>query len=108
VAPVGLGSPAYTTVTARGAYSGVHGPGRPLEAEIRLDNRLLAGGYSVTVAIHAADATHTLGVSQAESFYVSSLDVNGGGIVDLDAGITVCGKEIDRAVRKRLSGGQAS
>jgi ABC-2 type transport system ATP-binding protein len=102
VAPIGLGSPAYTTVTSIGAYRGVHGPGRPLEAEIRLDNRLLAGGYSLTAALHESDGSHTLGVTQGESFYVTSVGVQGGGLVDMDADISICGEQVELASRKRL------
>jgi ABC-2 type transport system ATP-binding protein len=106
VAPVGLGAPAYSTATPHGAYAGVHGPGRPLEAEVRLDNRLLAGGYTVTVALHEADGSSTLGVSPPESFYVTSVDVAGGGLVDLAAEITINGREIDSSARRtRLAGG---
>jgi ABC-type polysaccharide/polyol phosphate transport system ATPase subunit len=106
VAPVGLGSPAYSTVTGAAAYTGVHGPGKPLEAEVRLDNRLLAGGYSVTVGLHEADGSSTLGTSPSESFYVTSVNVHGGGLVDLDADITICGKRIDSSARRtRLAGG---
>jgi len=108
VAPLGLGSPAYTTVTSRGAYSGTHGPGRSLEAEIRLDNRLLAGGYAVTVALHAPDGSHTLGVSQSESFYVTSVDVHGGGLVDLDADISIGGKQVEAPTHGRLGRAQTS
>jgi hypothetical protein len=108
VAPLGLGSPAYTSGTGRGAYRGVHGPGRPLEAEIRLDNRLLAGGYSVTVALHESDGSRTLGASQAESFYVTSVGVQGGGLVDLDADISICGTQVEAPARSRLGGPQTS
>lgn len=107
VAPVGLGTPAYTTATSDAAYRGWHGPGRPLEAEIRLDNRLLAGGYAVTVAVHSSDGSTMLGTTQGESFYVTSVDVPAGGLVDLDADITICGQHVESAVRPRLSGGTA-
>lgn len=104
VSPLGLGSPAYTTFTSPGAYQGRHGPGRPLEAEIRLDNRLLGGGYSVTVALHESSGQVTLGATPSESFYVTSVDVHGAGLVDLDADITICGKQVELPARPRLSG----
>jgi hypothetical protein len=104
VAPIGLGSPVYSTFTQVGAYSGSHGPGRPLEAEVRLDNKLLAGGYTVTVALHDAQGKHTLGVAPTESFYVTSVGVHGGGLVDLDADITISGKQVESPVHPRLGG----
>jgi ABC-2 type transport system ATP-binding protein len=104
VAPIGLGAPAYSTFTQLGAYRGQHGPGLPLEAEVRLDNKLLAGGYTVTVALHDNEGKHTLGVAPAESFYVTSVGVHGGGLVDLDADITIGGKQVESPVRHRLGG----
>ena len=90
------------------AGTGLHGPGRPLEAEVRLDNRLLAGGYSVTVALHESDGSHTLGVAPGESFYVTSVGIQGGGLVDLDADITICDKQVESSARSRLGRGQTS
>jgi ABC-2 type transport system ATP-binding protein len=108
VAPVGLGAPAYTTATSEGAYTGSHGPDLPLEAEVRLDNRLLAGGYVVTAAVHEADGSHTLGSSTAEPFYVTSVHVNGGGLIDMDAAIRIGDEPVEFALRPRLAGGQAT
>jgi ABC-2 type transport system ATP-binding protein len=103
VAPIGLGTPAYATVTAPGAYKGKHGPGRPLEAEIRLTNRLLAGGYTVTAAVHR-DGTNTVGTTRPESFYVTSVGIPASGLVDLGATISMQGKTIDAPRRARLAG----
>jgi ABC-type polysaccharide/polyol phosphate transport system ATPase subunit len=102
VAPVGLGTPAYATYV--GAYTGRHGPGRPLEAEIRLTNRLLAGGYAVTVALHDQEGGTTLGTTQPESFYVTSVGVPATGLVDLSAVVTVAGKRVATPRRARLAG----
>jgi ABC-type Na+ transport system ATPase subunit NatA len=104
VAPVGLGSPAYMTFTPAGAYVGDHGPGRPLEAEVRLDNRLLAGGYTVTVGLHDSAGEVMVGTTQPESFYVSSVDVHASGLVDLQASVTIGGRLIDTSARARLGG----
>lgn len=104
VAPLGLGAPAYTMATGRGAYVGRHGPGRPLEAEVRLDNRLLAGGYSVTVAVHDAEGSRALGSTLPESFYVTSVGINAGGFVDLDASVVIDGHEVNATTRDRLAG----
>jgi ABC-2 type transport system ATP-binding protein len=104
VAPLGLGSPAYSTFTAAGAYTGRHGPNRPLEAEIRLENRLLAGGYSITVALHEAEEKITIGVTPPESFYVTSLGVHGSGLIDMNAAISIGGKQIEAPSAARLAG----
>lgn len=103
VAPIGLGSPAYATFTKPGSYRGTHGPHRPLEAEVRLDNRLLAGGYTVTVALHDAKGEAMVGSTQPESFYVSSVDVHATGIVDLRAAITIGGRTIEAPAGARLA-----
>ncbi len=102
VAPVGLGTPAYATFTVPGAYSGRHGPGRPLEAEVRLQNPLLAGGYTVTVALHDSDGEVMIGTTQPESFYISSVSRHASGIVDLEAEITIGGRTVEAPVGRRL------
>ncbi|MCW2600401.1 MAG: transporter ATP-binding protein [Frankiales bacterium] len=105
LAPIGLGSPAYTTFTTPGAYDGVHGPGRPLEAEITLDNRLLAGGYTATVALHDSDGKTMVGTTPAESFYVTSVGVHATGLVDLQAVISIEGRVIEAPQGQRLTRG---
>lgn len=102
VSPIGLGAPAYSTFTTPGSYRAAHGPGRPYEAEVRLDNRLLAGGYTVTVALHDAEGAVMVGSTQPESFYVSSVEVHATGFIDLQAAITVGGKEIEAPSGSRL------
>ena len=104
VAPVGLGSPAYTTFTDKGAYRGTHGPGRPLNAEITLNVRLLAGGYTVTVAAYESDGDVMLGSTTPESFYVSSVGVLAGGFVNLEAEIAIDGRPVTAPPRERLAG----
>jgi hypothetical protein len=102
IAPLGLGTPAYTTFTLPGSYAGRHGPGRPLEARVVLNNRLLAGGWSATVAVHDAEGKTMVGTTQPESFYITSTDVHATGLVDLQAEISIGGKVIDTPVRRRL------
>jgi ABC-2 type transport system ATP-binding protein len=104
VAPVGLGTPAYATFTGHGGYKGTHGPGKPLEAEVALDVRLLAGGYTVTVSIADSDGEVTLGATPPESFYVTSSSIPAAGFVDLDAAISIGGQRIARPEAKRLGG----
>lgn len=105
VAPLGLGTPAYTTHTVPGAYRRKHGPDNPMEAEITLSVKLLAGGYTVTVGVYDRDGKMMLGSTSAESFYVSSAHVHAGGFVDLEANVVINGKELPRPRRSRL--GQA-
>ena len=107
VAPVGLGAPAYTSFTDHGAYKGKHGPGEPLEAEVRLKVRLLAGGYTVTIGISDSTGKAMLGLTQPESFYVSSVGVHAGGLVNLEAKFAVNGRPVTISARRRL-GGRAS
>jgi ABC-2 type transport system ATP-binding protein len=104
VSPIGLGSPAYATFTTEGAYTGRHGPGRPLEAQVRLENRLLAGGYTINVGVHDKTGTHALGMTLPESFYVTSVDVHGSGLVDMAAQIEMQGREVTASIRPRLGG----
>jgi ABC-2 type transport system ATP-binding protein len=103
IAPVGLGAPAYVSFTVPGAYSGKHGPRRPLESEIRLKNRLLSGAYTASVALHDSSGAVMVGTTQPESFYVSSHDVHASGLVDLQAVISIGGKVIEAPAGKRLA-----
>jgi len=101
VAPLGLGA-AYAVHTTPGAYAGVHGPGRPLLAEVELSNRMLDGSYSVTVGVHDADGNRQLGASEPVVFYVSSEDSGAYGIVDLAARIRIDGRTVNDPGRQRL------
>ena len=102
VAPLGLGA-AYAVHTSPGAYDGVHGPGRPISAEVELTNRMLDGSYSVTVAVHDADGGRQLGSSEPLVFYVSSDRSGAYGIVDLEARIRIGERTIQDPTRERLS-----
>ncbi|MDP9181931.1 MAG: ABC transporter ATP-binding protein [Actinomycetota bacterium] len=102
VAPLGLGTPGYATFTVPGDYGRRHGPGRPLEAEIVLQNHMLAGGWNVTVAVHDAATSSILGTTPAESFYVTSHQVHATGLVDLEARITMQGRLVDTRATARL------
>ncbi len=101
VAPLGLGA-AYAVHTSPGGYAGVHGPGRPLTAEIELANRMLDGSYSVTVGVHDASGGRQLGSSEPAVFYVSSAESGAYGIVDLAARITIEGRTVTDPGRQRL------
>lgn len=102
VAPLGLGA-AYAVHTTPGAYAGTHGPGRPLEAEVELTNRMLDGSYSVTVAVHDRTGGRQLGASEPAVFYVSSEEGGAYGIVDLAARISIDGRTVADPGRQRLA-----
>ncbi len=104
VAPLGMGS-TYSLNTTPGAYEGTHGPGRPLEAEIRLTNRMLDGSYSVQVGVHSPSGHQELALTEPMVFYVSSTTGRARGVVDLEGRITVAGQEIAEPGRRRLDGG---
>ncbi len=102
VAPLGLGA-AYAVHTTPGSYTDSHGPGRPLEAEVELTNRLLDGSYSVVVGVHDASGGRELGSSEPAVFYVSSDGSGAYGVVDLDARFEVGGRTVNRAGKQRLA-----
>jgi ABC-2 type transport system ATP-binding protein len=103
VAPLGMGA-AYNLNTTPGAYEGAHGPGRPLDARVRLTNRMLDGSYSVYVAVHSPSGAQQLGITEPMVFYVSSPQAHARGVVDLEGQITVDGREIEGPAKQRLDG----
>ncbi len=103
VAPLGMGA-TYSLNTTPGAYAGIHGPGRPLEAEVRLTNRMLDGSYSVQVGVHSPSGHQELAITEPMIFYVSSSASQARGVVDLEGHITVAGQEIAEPRRRRLDG----
>jgi ABC-2 type transport system ATP-binding protein len=106
VAPLGMGA-TYTLNTTPGAYGQVHGPGRPLEATIRLTNRMLDGSYAVYVGVRNSSGSEELGMTQPLAFYVSSGSGRSRGVVDLEGHITVNGVEVAEPGVQRLDGGVA-
>ena len=103
VAPLGMGA-SYSINTTPGSYAGTHGPGRPLDAEVTLTNRMLDGSYSVWVGVHTASGGRQLGCTEPMVFYVSSHQTQARGVIDLEAHITVGGREIAQPGRQRLGG----
>lgn len=101
VSPLGLGA-AYAVHAPAGGYRGVHGPGRPLHADVTLDNRLLDGSYALHVGVHDATGGRELGRSAPTVFYVSSPASTAFGIVDLQARLVVEGQELVDPGRRRL------
>ena len=84
-----------------GQYRGTHGPGRPLHAEVVLDNALLDGSYTVRVGVVHGEGRAMLGTTPDLPFYVHDRGVSGG-IVDLRPRITMEGTEVERTVVDRL------
>ncbi|MCW2544950.1 MAG: transporter ATP-binding protein [Frankiales bacterium] len=103
VAPLGMGA-SYSLNTTPGSYVGTHGPGRPLDAEVTLTNRMLDGSYSVWVGVHSASGGRQLGCTEPMVFYVSSERTQARGVTDLEGHITVNGREIAQPGRQRLGG----
>jgi ABC-type polysaccharide/polyol phosphate transport system ATPase subunit len=103
VAPLGMGA-SYSLNTTPGSYEGSHGPGRPLDAEVTLTNRMLDGSYSVWVGVHTASGGRQLGCTEPMVFYVSSEQTQARGVADLEGRITVGGQPIAQPGRRRLDG----
>ncbi len=91
----------FHVATAPGEYAADHGPGRPLEGRVRLDNRLLAGTYSLVVAVIDEYGALRLGRSDEITFHVSS-HARGRGVVDLAPLIELGGQRVDLADDQRL------
>lgn len=103
VAPLGMGA-SYSLNTTPGSYSGVHGPGRPLDAEVTLTNRMLDGSYSLWIGVHTGSGAQELGRTGPLVFYVSSDRTQARGVTDLEGRITVGGQQIAEPGRQRLDG----
>ena len=103
VAPLGMGA-SYSLNTSPGSYGGVHGPDRPLEAEVTLTNRMLDGSYSLWVGVRSASGGQELGLTEPLVYYVSSGLTQARGVTDLEGRIRVGGKDIAQPARQRLDG----
>lgn len=90
--PTGLGG-IFTLNTPEGGYDGIHGPGRPLHAEVRLTNRLLSRAYAVRVSMLQNSGTAVLGLSDRKQFFVTS-DVRYRGVVDLEPTVEIEGEQV--------------
>lgn len=105
VAPAGLGA-CYTTHTTPGSYRGHHGPDEPLEVQVRLDNPLLAGSYTVMLGVMGPFDTEPVARTRPEPFFVGATS-DAEGFVDLAARIVMAGREVRRPAQARLSGAPA-
>lgn len=103
--PTGLGG-IFTLNTPEGGYEGVHGPDRPLHAEVRLVNRLLSRAYAVRVSLLQESGTALIGLSDRAQFFVTS-DVGYRGIVDLEPTVQMGGETIPLDRFPRLGEPQA-
>lgn len=105
VTPIGAMAPAYWTHTFPGTRPGTlrqYGPGRPLEVDIDLQMRLLAGGYTVTVGVRNAAGDLVLGETRPQTFYVTSPGTRAGGLVDLEARVRIDGTDVAAPRLERL------
>ena len=99
VAPVGRG-PIFFVYTQPGDFSGTWGPGKPLTSVVKLDNPLLADGYTVTIGIGTSGGTGMLGNSPAVPFHVTSRG-RAQGLIDLMPQIEVDGQTLDMTLDRR-------
>jgi hypothetical protein len=74
-------------------YVGDHGPGRPLDFTVHLDNPLLAGTFQVVGVVFDEGGRHELGRSASELFAITS-KADARGLVDLGARFTIDGREL--------------
>jgi ABC-type polysaccharide/polyol phosphate transport system ATPase subunit len=102
LAPVGLGA-LFSVHTQPGDVEGRYGPDRPLEAEVRLTNRLLANPYTLQVGITGDGGRSVLAVTVPENFYVTSA-FRLGGMVDLEPSITIGSRPVPLHPIRRLDG----
>ncbi len=91
----------FNMTTQPGEYRGAHGPGRPLEASVQLDNRLLAGTYVLVVAVIDRHGALQIGVSQQITFHITSR-ARGRGVVDLAPRVMMGGVPVVLADAERL------
>jgi ABC-type polysaccharide/polyol phosphate transport system ATPase subunit len=84
--------------TSPGEYRGKHGPGRPLHAEVQMDNHLLTRSYVAHAVIYDSQRKWLIGLSPFESFYVKSTSKYFG-TTDLGSVLTINGTEMsNRAI----------
>jgi ABC-2 type transport system ATP-binding protein len=92
-----VGTPAYGNVymahTLPGEVVGTFGPGRPVQATVRLRGPLLEGSYHVLASLADGDGSVTLGTSRHTDFYVTT-SARATGVVDLGAVVEVDGREV--------------
>jgi hypothetical protein len=86
------GGPVYMLHTLPGEYRGVHGPDRPLRAQIRLDQALLSGRYAVQASVTDEGGKVMLGRGRAA--FAIDRAFGPAGIVDLGGEIAVDGRAL--------------
>jgi ABC-type polysaccharide/polyol phosphate transport system ATPase subunit len=83
----------YMVHTEIGEYVGAHGPGRPIEVNLRLQTPVLEGSYRVQLNVFDEDGETVLGKSRPEPFYVSS-GARAVGVTDLRGVLEVGGEVV--------------
>jgi ABC-type polysaccharide/polyol phosphate transport system ATPase subunit len=80
--------------TTPGEYRGKHGPDRPLEITLELENHLMTRSYRVHAEVFDAKRKWLLGASQLETFFATGPS-RYLGTADLGAVLTVDGKQME-------------
>ena len=73
--------------------AGGYGPGRPLDATVRLENRLLGGTFTATLHLEPAAGGPPIVSPTAVSFFVAS-DARPFGLADLGGDLVVAGRPV--------------
>jgi hypothetical protein len=73
--------------------AGGYGPGRPLDATVRLENRLLGGTFTATLDLEPAAGGPPIGSTTAVSFFVAS-DARPFGLADMGGDLVVSGRRV--------------
>jgi ABC-type polysaccharide/polyol phosphate transport system ATPase subunit len=97
----------YMVHTELGEYEGVHGPGRPIDVNLRLQTPVLEGSYRVQLNVFDEDGATVLGKSRPEPFYVTS-SARGVGVADLRGVIEVGGEVVADLADGRASASRAT
>jgi hypothetical protein len=92
----------YMLHTELGEYEGEHGPGRPLEVNLRLQTPVLEGSYRVQLNVFDEDGATVLAMSKPEPFYVTS-GARGVGVVDMRGVLEVGGEVVADLAHGRLT-----
>lgn len=80
----------YMLHTELGEYQGIHGPGRPMDVNLRLQTPVLQGSYRVQLFVFDEDGATVVGKSKAELFHLTS-GARATGVVDMRGVLEVDG-----------------
>jgi hypothetical protein len=95
----------FAVHTHPGDYAGVHGPDRPMHAEFRLTNHLIARTYLVQAAVYESTGDAVVGISAPTQLTVTATHRTAG-LVDLEPVISIEGRPISIRPIERLASGE--